>query len=220
MIDEMKVEATGTNRYVFAFSAAGAETIVADGTDQPGLFGTELSVTIEAPNSWKVVRKKEGRTLLTGLWKLSEDGKILRDHYTEYGADGSAHSIDYVYTRMAGGSGFIGTWETTTDAPSAFELRIQRWANDGLSFVTGDARKTQNLRFDGKDYPETGSEVIVGSTSSGRRLNKQTLEITEKVDGKAVNKRRITLSADLRTLTMAVYPTGRDKPNILVFDRK
>jgi hypothetical protein len=220
LIDQMSVAAAGPNKYTLVLSVTGAETVVADGTDQPGLFGTAMSINVEAPNSWKVVRKKDGRTLLTGEWKLSEDGKILRDHYTEYGADGSAHSTDYVYTRTAGSSGFIGTWENTSEPPSAFEVRIQRWKNDGLSFVPGNAHKTQNLRFDGKDYPETGSDVLSGSTSSGRRLNERALEITEKIDGRATNRRRITLSPDLRTLTMAVYPTGRSKPNILVFDRE
>ena len=43
------------------------DTIVADGSDQPGLRGTTLALTVEAPNKWKVVRKKEGRTLLTGF---------------------------------------------------------------------------------------------------------------------------------------------------------
>lgn len=220
LIDQMKVEAAGANKYALVFSGAGAETIVADGTDQPGLFGTSMSLTVEAPDSWKVVRKKDGRTLLTGLWKLSEDGKTLRDHYTEYRADGSARSIDYVYTRTAGRSGFTGTWESTSEKPAAFELRIQPWEGDGLSFVTPDAHRTRNVKFDGKDYPDTGSDVTAGSTSSGRRLSKQTLEITEKIQGKIVSTRRITLSSDFRTLMMAIYPTGRSKPNVLVFDRQ
>jgi len=220
VIDQMKVEAAGANRYALVLSGAGAEMVVADGTDQPGLSGTDISITVEGPDSWKVVRKKGGRTLLTGLWKLSEDGTILRDHYTEYSADGSAHSIDYTYTRTAGHSGFIGTWESTSEASYVFDLRVQRWANDGLSFDTAHGRKTQNVRFDGKDYPETGSDVVAGSTSSGRRLNKQTLEITEKIDGEVISSRRITLSPDFRTLTMAVYSRDRNKPSILVFDRK
>ena len=95
--DEMKVKADGANRYAFDFGAGNPETIVADGTDQPGIFGTTLSVTVEGPDTWKVVRKKGGRTLLTAIWKLSKDGKTLSDTYRENQPDGSTLSLDYVY---------------------------------------------------------------------------------------------------------------------------
>jgi hypothetical protein len=39
---------------------AGPETIVVDGTDQPGHYGTTLSVVSEG-DTWKVIRKKDGR---------------------------------------------------------------------------------------------------------------------------------------------------------------
>ena len=40
--DQMKIEAAGPNRYVFDFGAGGTETIVVDGTEQPGHSGTTL----------------------------------------------------------------------------------------------------------------------------------------------------------------------------------
>jgi hypothetical protein len=51
IIDVMKVESVGGNKYGFDFGAGSAEMIIADGTDQPGLSGTTLAVTIEAPDS-------------------------------------------------------------------------------------------------------------------------------------------------------------------------
>ena len=42
MPDEMKVESKGGNKYAFDFGG-GVETIVADGTFQPGLDGTRLN---------------------------------------------------------------------------------------------------------------------------------------------------------------------------------
>ena len=52
---------------------------MADGSDQPALSGTTLSITVKGPNSWEVVRKMKGRTLLMAHWTLSEDGKTLND---------------------------------------------------------------------------------------------------------------------------------------------
>jgi hypothetical protein len=72
LTDVMKVEGLGGNKYALDFGG-GPEKIVADGTDQSGVYGTMLAVTVEGPDAWKVVRKKDGRVLLTGEWKLSQD---------------------------------------------------------------------------------------------------------------------------------------------------
>src|SRR5512135_3191196 len=66
LIDEMKVEAVGPNTFKFSFAGTGGETetIVADGTDQPGFQGTTFSVTVKGPHRWEVVRKMKGRMLL------------------------------------------------------------------------------------------------------------------------------------------------------------
>ena len=219
--DEMKVKAAGANRYAFDFGAGNPETIAADGTDQPGIFGTTLSVTIEGPDTWKVVRKKNGRTLLTGIWKLSEDGKSLSDTYRENQPDGSTLSMDYVYKRTTEGSGFAATWESVSEKMnSLYELQIQRYGGDGLAFITPAEHETRNLRFDGKDYPDAGPDVSPGSASSGRRVNSSTLEMTDTIKGKVMDTRQIKLSTDLKTLTMTVHPVGQSKSNILVFDRE
>jgi len=219
--DEMKVTATGANRYAFDFGAGDPETIVADGTDQPGIFGTTLAVTVEGPDTWKVVRKKGGRTLLTGIWKLSQDGKTLSDTYRENQPDGSTLSLDYVYQRTTAGSGFAATWDSVSEKMnSVFELQIQRFEGDGLSFITPSEKQTRNLRFDGKDYPDAGPDVPPGSASSGRRVNERTLEMTDKIKGKVMDTRQVELSPDGKTLTMTVHPAGQRKPNILVFDRE
>src|SRR5690348_16437096 len=72
LTDQMWGESGAGNKYAFDFGG-GSEASAADGTDQPVRFDTTLSVTIEAPDSWKIVRKKEGRVLLTANWQLSKD---------------------------------------------------------------------------------------------------------------------------------------------------
>lgn len=220
LTDQMKVESLGSNRYAFDFGG-GTETIVADGTDQPANFGTTMSVTIEAPDTWKGVRKKNGRVLLTGIWKLSKDGNTLRDDFTECQPDGSKFNLYYVYKRTAGGPGFAGTWESTSEkVNSVFELQIRPYEGDGLSFITPAEGSTENVKFDGKDYPNLGPNVAPGSASSGRRVNERTLEMTGKIKDKVIDTQQITLSPDGKTLTMTVHNAGRSKPNILVFDRE
>jgi hypothetical protein len=220
--DEMKVEFAGANRYTFTFAPGAVDTVIADGSDQPALRGTTLSVTVKGPNSWKVIRKMNGRTLLTAYWTLSEDGKTLNDAYTEYAPDGSTSSVPYVYERTAGSSGFPGTWDSESEkVKSGIELQIEPYEGDGLSLNSPGAEMTKKMKFDGNDYPDLDTNVAPGSASSGRRVNERSLEITDKFKGKITGTRQIELSTDLKTLTMTVCLVGQSRPkSILVFDRE
>ncbi|MBV9295960.1 MAG: hypothetical protein JO145_10335 [Acidobacteriaceae bacterium] len=219
--DEMKVEPLGANKYALTFSGTDPETVVADGTDQPAVFGTTLAVTVDDPNTWRVVRKKDGRMLILGIWKLSRDGNMLRDTFTGYDAKGSASTTDYLYKRTAGTTGFVGTWENTTqETSSVFELHIELWQGDGLSFITSAEATTRQMKFDGADYPSTGPNLAPGSASSGRRVNERTLEVTDKIRGKIIDTQQLDLSPDLKTLTVTVHLLGKSKPNTLVFERE
>ena len=52
LTDQMKVTKLDDNNYAFDFAGDGhGETIVIDGTDQPGNSGTTLAVTSEGPNA-------------------------------------------------------------------------------------------------------------------------------------------------------------------------
>ncbi|MGC1645244.1 MAG: hypothetical protein WA741_05395 [Candidatus Sulfotelmatobacter sp.] len=221
--DEMKVEVAGPNRYALTFAPGFVDTVVADGTDQPALSETTLSVTVKGPNSWVVVRKRKGRTLLTGYWTLSEDGKTLNDAYTEYGPDGSKSLfLPYVYERTAGTSGFPGTWDSESEKVKAgIELQIEPYEGDGLSLNSPDAEMTKKMKFDGNDYPDPDPKGETGAASSGRRANQRTLEITEKFKGKITGTRQIELSTDLKTLMMTVRLEDQNRPkSVMVFDRE
>jgi len=150
LTDEMKVTSVGANTYAFDFGG-GAETIVLDGTDQRGGAGTTLSVAAVGPN-WKVVRKQDGRTLLTATWTLSEDGKALRDHFTQFAPDGSSSTADYLYARKTAGSSFTGTWVgTITPLGAAIVLQVRPHESDGLSVIIPGQPDTTSVVFDGKE---------------------------------------------------------------------
>jgi hypothetical protein len=217
--DVMKVESLGANKYAFDFGSGSAEKIAVDGTDQPGLSGTTLSVSVEGPDTWKVVRKKDGRTLLTGIWKLSQDGNTLSDNYTEFQPNGSPSTVNYLYKRTAAGTGFAGTWEATMAMDEVFVIQIRPYEGDGLSFIRS-SDDTRNVKFDGKDYPNVGRGAAQGSTSSARRVDERTLEITDKIKGKITRTLQIEISPDLKTLTRTVHPVGQREPNIFVFERQ
>jgi hypothetical protein len=234
LYDEMKVEAAGANKYKFTFGPGQVDTIVADGTDQPALSGTTLSVTVKEPNDWEVTRKMKGRTLLTAHWTLSEDGKTLNDAFTQYLTDGmtlfsqplpngSTLFMPYVYGRTAGGSGFPGTWDSDSARVKAgIELTIQPYEADGLSFKRSDEETFSTINLDGNEHPDLDAPGgDAGTASSGRRVNEFSLEITQKSKGKITGTRQIELSPDLKTLTVTQRLVGQTKPqSIFVFERE
>ena len=205
LTDEMKVTKVSRDKYAFELGGGEPETIVIDGTFQPGIGGTTLSVAPEGPN-WKVVRKKDGRTLLTATWTLSKDGTSLTDDFTSFGQDGSPSNVKYLYKRTAGDTaGFAGTWVSTNEmVNSAITLRISPYENDGLS-LTSSAGATTNLKFDGE---------------SARRLSTSAVEVIQRSEGEVTLTKQYELSPDLKTLTITTRIAGRAAPNIFVFERQ
>jgi hypothetical protein len=225
LADQMTITPAGPNRYTLTFAGVGeTETLVADGTDQPGVLGSTVSITIEGPGNWKIMRKQGGRTLLTANWKLSDDGKALTDTFMGNQPDGSISRVDLVYKRAEGGAsntGIPGTWETTEEkADAAYELEIRPYESDGLSFLVSGGAPANNVKLDGKDYPSAGASPDVGSTTSARRLGDHSIELTKKVKGKIIETREVTVSPDRKTLTMTRHLVDQRVPNVLIFDRE
>ena len=215
----MKVESLGGNKYSFDFGGGDPEIAVADGTDQPGHFGIMIAVSVDAPDKWTVVRRKDGKVLATGIWTLSNDGNTLNDHFTATRPNGGSTSLDYVYKRTGGGSGFAGTWVSSSEqVNSVVVLKIRAWEGDGLSFISQGGGGTKNVKLDGKDYANVGA-IVDGLTASAHRVNERMVEITDKISGKVRDTQEISVSADRKTLTVMLHIPGRTEPDVQVFER-
>lgn len=208
LTDRMKVESVGGNKYVFDFGG-GPETIVVDGTDQRSqLYGGDTLSVAVANDTWKVVRKRNGRTMVSGIWSLSKDGNTLADHFTGFNADGSPYNLNYVYKRTAGGSGFAGTWVSTSVDAVNFVLliQLQPYEEDGLSILDASSQLTGNMKF---------------AASSLHRLDEHTLELMRKKgDGELSEFLQLKLSSDLKSLTVTPHSAAGDEPHTLVFERQ
>jgi hypothetical protein len=217
IVDDMRVQALGANRYAFNFEGGPTETVVADGTDQPGLPGTTLSVTAGDSRSFHVVRKQDGHIIVSAAWKLSPDGRTLRDTFTSVQPDGSRTTTDYLYKRMAGSSGFAGLWESTTKPTGLeLELAILPYEKNGLSFVSPGS--SRNVIFDARDHLVAGAKN--GMTISGKRRGTRVVETKEKDSGKVERARRFELSADGRVLTETLRTAAQRTADVLVFKRE
>jgi hypothetical protein len=217
LTDEMKVTSLGGNKYSFDFGGGSPETIVADGTDQPGNSGTTMSTTIVSPNEWRGVRKKDGKVQISAIWTLSKDGNTLHDDFTYFPDDGKTTHLVYVYERTGTGSGFAGDWVSTGGkVGSEIEIEIQPYGSGGLSFSSPGLGLALKVKFEGTDSPTAGPDAPPASPFSGRRVSQHGVELTNKSQ-----TIQFEVSTDLKTLTMSVRQTGESKPrNILVFDRE
>lgn len=219
LVDEMKVTSLGGNKYSFDFGSGSAETIVADGTDQPGIMQTTFAVTPVSPEQWTVVRKKDGREMIRATWTLGKDGKTLQDDYTQVGDNGQTTHLVYHYDRRGGDSGFAGHWVSTTQQiDTVYVMQVRPFEGDGVSIVLPSAGVTKNVKFDGKDYPNPGSAQHV--VSSAQRVNEKTISLTDKIGENVVSTRELSVSEDGKTLTMTVHVPGRSGANVLVFERE
>ena len=204
IIDEMKFEVLGENKYAITFVPGSVpNTIVADGTDQPSPDGTTVSLTVGGPNNWTLVRKKEGRKIISAIWTLSADGKTLDDDFTQYQAGGSPTTVHLTYQRTAGNSGLPGTWDGESSGRLDFELEIQPFGGDGLTLIGPLVGGTQNIEFDGKEK---------------RRVNQRSLELSSQSQGQT-RETKFDVSTDLKTLTVRTG-LGEKAQTILVFDRE
>jgi hypothetical protein len=124
-----------------------------------------------------------------------------------------------VYERRGGGSGFAGDWVSTSEqVDTVYVVQVRPYEGEGLAIVSSSEGVTKNVKFDGKDYPNVGSDLKM--VSSARRVNERTIELTDKIGGKVVDTREISVSEDGKTLTMNVHEPDRSEPNVLVFERE
>jgi len=218
--DQMKVNCIEAKKCVFNLGPV-PETIVLDGTDQPGEFDTTLAVEVEAPDRWKVIRKKDGHLLISAIWSLSSDANTLTDDFTSIRSDGTTNNVKYTYKRSGPGTGFTATWNGTPQAmSSSIVLQIRPFEEDGLALADSRGQDTNNLKFDGKEYPHIGPNALAGYVSSAHRIANHTIELTDKVGSTLLRTRQLELSPDLKTLTITVHTPGRTDPDIQLFERQ
>lgn len=213
------IEDLGNDTYKFTFGSV-ANTVKADGTYQPISYGRTESLTKEGPNSLKFVIKKDGKVTESGTETLSEGGNMLTIKGTDAKPDGTTNDFEVKSKRVGSGSSWAGTWESTDiQFNSPDQLEIKPYGEHGLTFYTPAYQDTLSMNFDGKDYLETGPRVPAGSTSSGKRMEEHTIEVTSKVNDTVVEHDKWEASPDGKTLTLTIQETGQPNSLTIVFDK-
>lgn len=92
---------------------------------------------------------------------------------------------------------------------------------DGVDENGGAVHNEWTGKFDGQDYPVTGDANV--DARSYRKINKNTLELTNKKDGKATVTGRIVISRYGKSRTVTTTSTnaqGQKVTNVAVYDKQ
>jgi hypothetical protein len=185
--------------------------VKADGQDQKvtghPYFDT-LSVKVIDDRTIEMTQKKDGKINATSKWTVSPDGNTLAVAFS----DSSATNADPVKgmgesTRVAKGPAgshvFSGSWRSTKIDNISDNALLVTFKLEGDTFsMSNPTGQSYTAKLDGTDAPYKGDP---GTTSvSVKQMGKNTIEETDKRDGKVIGVVRITVAPDGKTLTIAV----------------
>jgi hypothetical protein len=129
----------------------------------------------------------------------------------------------------------VGTWKVNLSkstyspgpAPKTALNKFEPW-EDGMKatidIVDAQGNKIHSeaaVKFDGKDYPITGSPIA--DAVSVKRINERETDVVWKKGGKTVMTGNSVISADGQTTTLkqiGTDPQGRNVNNVIVYEKQ
>jgi hypothetical protein len=174
--------------------------VKADGTDQSVGGNPHLdtvAVSVVSDHEIVVNHKKNGKVVSTSTWTVSSDGKSLMFTFNDSSEGGAAAAGRGEATRVAdgpAGSGAIsGSWRTTkmeNVPPLTWTYKLR---GDALT-MTVPTGQSITAKLDGTDTPVNNDPGA--SSVSVKIVSKDTLEVTNKRDGKIIAILKMTVAAD------------------------
>jgi len=187
-----------------------AITVKADGTDQKvtgqPYFDT-ISVKIVDDHNLETTTKKDGKVVGTEKDSVSSDGNTLTGDWTNSGnPSGGTQTGSYSEKRVskgpAGANLISGSWRTDKANASADALTWSYKVNGNELTMSNPTGQSYTAKLDGTEAPYKGDP---GTTSvSVKMLDKNTLQETDKRDGKVMSIVKMTVSADGKSAVIAV----------------
>ena len=177
----------------------------ADGTDQKVTghpYYDTIGVHVINASSIEIIQKKDGKVMLTDSQTISPDGNTLSQKFTDRTGTQPVTG-EITSTRVGpgpvGSHAVSGSWrmsKVNTVSSNGLIVTYQGTA-DGLKMSDPNGN-SYDAKFDGKDYPIQGDPGH--TTVSLKRIGNDTIEETDKRDGKVVGVSRMTMSQDGKSI--------------------
>jgi hypothetical protein len=196
-------------------------TFKTDGKDTMTPWGVTVAWKAIDANTWEMTEKTNGKVSSTSTAKLSADGKTLSVDAKRVKADGGTSDDSMTFQRVSGGPGLAGKWKTRNLKSSSPEtMTLTPKGTDGLSISMGNEGGVCDAKFDGKDYPATGTLWPPGWTCVIAKNGGNAFDVTWKKDGKDMYKSTLTASASGRVLTELGSAAGVNEQVKIVYDKQ
>ena len=196
---------TLTNNTYECLTCVPKVSVKADGADQKvtghPYFDT-IAVKVVNASSVEIIQKKDGKVMYKDTATVSSDGKTLTDKFTDttgtQPVTGEVTSAR-VAAGPAGSHALSGSWRAekfNNISDNGLTITYQGTEN-GLK-MSDQNGNSYDAKFDGKDYPIVGDP---GHTMvSLKRIGNDTIEETDKREGKVVGVFRMTVSKDGKSI--------------------
>ncbi len=186
--------------------------IKADGQDQKiagDPYTDTISIKVVDAQTIAETDKKGGKVVGTSTTTVAKDGKSATFEFTDStnttGAPVTGKgTITRVAAGPAGSHAISGSWRTSKmDSVSDNGLAVTFKVEGDSLHMTDPTGHSYIAKLDGTDSPYKGDPGV--TSVSVKRLDKNTVEETDKRDGKALSIAKMTVSADGKSLTFAVH---------------
>ena len=181
--------------------------VKANGTDQPVTghpYYDSVAITVVNDQEVQETDKKDGKVVATSTSTVSTDGKTIKFEFTDSSntnggppVTGSGEAV-LVAKGPAGSHAISGSWRTTKLEGLSDNATVFTYKVDGDSItMSNPTGQTYTAKLDGTDAQMKGDP---GTTSvSLKMMSKNTLEETDKRDGKVIGVFKFTVVGDGKT---------------------
>jgi hypothetical protein len=180
--------------------------IKADGADQKltgDPYADTRSVKAVDDHNVEATAKKDGKVIGTEKDSVSSDGNTMTVNWTYSGnPGGGTQNGTYTTKRVAKGPAganlISGSWRTEKEEDSAGAITWTFKVSGDEVTMTNPTGQSYTAKLGGPDAPYKGDPGT--SSVSVKMLGKDTLEETDKRDGKVIGIAKNTITADGKTL--------------------
>lgn len=206
---------TKPTRYLLSHGVYHCQTCVpvyavkADGQDHKVTghpYYDSVAITVVDANTIVETDKKGGKTVATTKSTISSDGKTMMFEFSDSSNSNGAPVVgkgeaERVGKAPAGSHAISGSWHTTKFSNVSDNGLITTYAFSGTTLkMTSPTGQSYSAPVDGSDSPFMGDP---GQTSvSIKRVDDNTVDETDKRNGKVIGSAHISVSADGKTMTV------------------
>jgi hypothetical protein len=174
--------------------------VKADGEDHrtPGQPYDTINVTIINDRTIELVEKKDGHTVSDETFEVSKDGKTVTDEFSNW---------KVIMTRVAkrpnGSHELSGSWRPVErESVSDRELLVTYHMDGETLSMSRPSGESYEAKLDGTLVPYRGNPGINGV--SLKRINTNTIEQTDELDGKPISVVRMTVAVSGKSMAVVV----------------